>query len=185
MLESIENQYKKIGYIARSHGVQGEVLIIPEMYAPTLFDTLDLVRVRNTRGDLIPARIESVRVQEKNNRLSFFVKFEHVTDRSQAEELKQLDVFASRTQVLHLLDGDEDNALDMTSFEIWINDTRIGSVKEVVPNPAHPILRIATSSRKQLLVPFVDEYITAVDREHQRIQCQNLEQLGDLQDDAD
>ena len=45
MLEPIENQYKKIGYIARSHGVQGDVLINPEFYAPTLFDTLDLVRI--------------------------------------------------------------------------------------------------------------------------------------------
>lgn len=179
MPEPIENQYQKIGYIARSHGVQGEILLISDIYAPSLFDTLDLVRIENARGDLIPARIESVRVQEKHDRLSFFVKFEHVTDRTQADRLKQFSVFANRNKVNHLLDQDDDS-MDMTSFEIWMDDTRIGSVEEVIHNPAHPILQISTSNQEQLLVPFVDEYIAAVDEEQQRIRCKNLEQLGEL-----
>lgn len=179
MLESIENQYHKIGYIARSHGVQGEVLIISELDAPTLFDSLDLVRIENARGDLVPARVESVRVQEKHNRLSFFVKFEHVTDRTQADRLKQYTVFADRDQVEHLLERDDD-PVDMTSFEVRMNDSRIGTVEEVLYNPAHPILQVSTRNREQLLVPFVDEYVTAVDEEHRQIHCRNLKQLGDV-----
>ncbi|SMO36543.1 ribosome maturation factor RimM [Fodinibius sediminis] len=179
MLESIENQYRKIGYIARSHGVGGDVLMISEIYAPTLFDSLDLVWIENARGDLVPARIESVRVQEKNNRLSFFVKFEHVTDRTQADALKQFSVYARHDQVDHLLQQ-EDETMDMTSYEIWVDHTRVGSVEEVIPNPAHPILRIRMHDQQQLLVPLVEEYVTAVDEERQQIQCQNLEQLMNL-----
>ena len=179
MLESIEHQYRKIGHIARSHGVQGDVLIIPESYVPTLFDSLDLVRIENTRGDLIPARIESVRVQEKNNRLSFFVKFEHVTDRTQAEQLKQLAVYASREQVKDLLDQ-QDDSLAVTSFEVWQDDNKVGSVTNIIQNPAQAILEVETGSQEQLLIPFVDEYITAVDEKRQRLQCQNLDQLKGL-----
>ncbi len=179
MLESIEAQYQQIGYIARSHGVQGEVLIIPEMYAPTLFDTLDLVRIENTRGDLIPARIESVRVQEKNNRLSFFVKFEHVTDRTQAEQLKQHAVFTDRKKVEPLIDRKE-SPLDIRSFTVRINDQHIGTVESIIDNPAHPILEIATDDNEKLLVPYVDEYVMAVDEKAKQIQCQNLEQLKGL-----
>lgn len=178
MLESIEHQYRQIGHIARSHGVQGDVLIIPDMYAPTLFDSLDLVRIENTRGDLIPARIESVRVQEKNNRLSFFVKFEHVTDRTQAEQLKQFAVYANRDQVDHLLDR-EDDSPDVSSFEVWADDTRIGSVEGIIQNPAQAILEVSIENHK-LLIPFVDEYIAAVDEDRQRLHCQNLEQLKGL-----
>src|SRR5680860_72579 len=99
MLEPIDHQYFLIGYIARSQGVDGTVLIIPELYAPTLFDDIDLVRLKDARGDLIPARIESVQVQEKNDRLSFFVKFDHITDRNQAEMLKTNEVFVAREKV--------------------------------------------------------------------------------------
>jgi len=179
MLEPLENQYAKIGYIARSHGVAGDVLIIPELYAPTLFDALDLVHIVNTRGDLIPARVESVRVQEKNNRLSFFVKFEHVTDRTQAEELKNLAVFADREIVESLLDA-EDVSLDLTSFEIWSQGKRLGTVEEVIENPAHPILQVFTDDQEQMLIPIVDEYVVDIDEESQKIQCQNLEQLSSL-----
>ncbi|HEX6982029.1 MAG TPA: ribosome maturation factor RimM [Balneolaceae bacterium] len=179
MLEPIENQYKKIGYIARSHGVQGEIVIIPEMDAPALFDSLDLVHLENARGDLVPARIESVRVQEKNNRLSFFVKFEHVTDRTQAEKLKHASVFAEAEAVESLIDSD-DTPVDLTIFEVRVDDTFIGSVREVMDNPAHPILKVITDDQNQLLIPFVDEYVVEVNEDQQIIQCQNLDQLADL-----
>ncbi|MDZ7680929.1 MAG: ribosome maturation factor RimM [Fodinibius sp.] len=179
MLEPIENQYKQIGYISRSHGVQGEILIIPEFYAPTLFDALDLVHIENARGELVPARIESVRVQEKNNRLSFFVKFEHVSDRTQAEDLKNFVVYADREIVESLLDSDE-QPLDLTSFEIWADGECLGSVQSMLQNPAHPILEVTTTAQNQLLIPVVDEYIAAVDEKNQKIQCQNLHQLKAL-----
>lgn len=179
MLESIDNQYRQIGYIARSHGVQGEVLVIPDLYAPSLFDSLELVRIKTARGDFVPARIESVRVQKKNNRLSFFIKFEHVTDRTQAEQLKQRTVFADREQIDHLWE-DEEPATDFISYEIWSGDQQIGTVESVLDNPAHPILQITTQDQRQLLVPFTDEYVVAVHSEDQRIQCHNLEQLKGL-----
>lgn len=176
MLESVEDQYKKIGYIARSHGVQGEVLIIPEWYAPTLFDSLDLVRIEDARGDLLPARIESVRVQEKNNRLSFFVKFEHVTDRTQAETLKQFAVFVERETVNELVD-EEDNWESLISSAIITDDLQVGTVVGIIANPAHPILEVRTPEQDQLLIPFVEEYIMEVDEDKQEIQCRNLDQL--------
>jgi 16S rRNA processing protein RimM len=176
MLEPIEDQYEKIGYISRSHGVQGEVLIIPDIYATTLFDALDLVRIETARGDLVPARIESVRVQEKNNRLSFFVNFEHVTDRTQAENLKNASVFADREIVESLLDADA-LPLDLTSFAILSDGQSIGEVKEMLENPAHPILQVVTDNQEQLLIPLVDEYVADIDEKAQQIQCRNLEQL--------
>ncbi len=178
MLEPIEDQYQQIGYIARSHGVKGEVLILSEIYAPQLFDDIDLAYIQNARGDLIPVRIESVRIQEKNNRLSFFVKFEHVSDRTQAEELKGFSVYAANDKVAGL---DDDEREDYTSFEVTDdNGNRIGIVEDSIENPAHLILQIATDDEQQLLVPFVDEYVVLTDKEKKVIRCQNLDQLAGL-----
>ncbi|TYP93840.1 16S rRNA processing protein RimM [Fodinibius salinus] len=179
MLEPIENQYTKIGVISRSHGVAGDVLIIPDIYAPTLFDALDLVHIANTRGDLVPARIESVRVQEKNNRLSFFVKFEHVTDRTQAEKLKNFAVYADRKAVDNQLDS-EKIPLDLSSFDVLADKQLVGSVKAMQKNPAHPIIEVSTSNQEQLLIPLVDEYVVDIDEGKEEIQCQNLDQLKGL-----
>lgn len=182
MLEPIEDQYQMIGHIARSHGVQGDVLIISEVNAPQLFDEIDLVYIQNTRGDLIPARIESFRVQQKNNRLSFFVKFEHVTDRNLAEELKSLPVYVMQESVSELID--EDSAIDYTSFEVVdTGKNSIGTITAVIENPAHLILEITTHNQQQLLVPFVDEYVVSADKQNKLITCQNLDQLTNVQHD--
>ena len=178
MLEPVDQQYVKIGHIAQAHGVEGNVLIIPEYYAPELFDDIDLVRLQDARGDLIPARVESVRVQQKNNRLSFFVKFDHITDRNQAETLKDYPVYVSESKVQHLLEDDTETRL--ISFEVVDgNDETVGTVDKIIPNPAQIILQVETETQ-ELLIPFVDEYIREIDEEKAIIYCQNLHQLMDL-----
>src|SRR5699024_3487589 len=179
MLESIKDQYQQIGHIARSHGVQGEVLVIPDRYAPTLFDSLDLVHITNTRGDLIPARIESVRVQEKGNRQSFFVKFEHISDRTEAEELKQEAIYIDRNK-LQNGSGQVDGIPDFNGFEILVKGKLAGEVKRTITNPAHPILQVSMTNGESILIPCVDEYIRDIDVEQQQFECQNLHQLEDL-----
>ena len=180
MLEPIDNQYLLIGYVNRSHGVNGEVLIISDVYAPTLFDEIDLVHLQNSRGDLVPARIESVRVQEKKNRLSFFVQFEHVADRNEADKLKNSAVYVRREKADPLIDW-SDAPVDYSAFQVYDeNNQHLGEVELTIDNPAHPIIQVATKDDRQLLIPFVDEYISSFDEEQQVIRCQNLDQLEGL-----
>jgi 16S rRNA processing protein RimM len=158
--------------------VDGTVLIIPEIYAPAFFDGIELVRLQDERGDMIPARIESLRVQEKDKRLSFFVKFNHVADKNQADRLKGQLVFVGRDEVEHLLE--ENSADTLASFHVIDeNGAEIGVVDEVIDNPAHPILAIQTAESEQL-IPLVDEYITEIDEENGLIYCRNISQLDDL-----
>lgn len=179
MLEPIEQQYFEAGYVSRSHGVNGEVLITSDINAPQLFDEIDLVHIQNTRGDLIPARIESARVQKKQSRLSFFVKFEHVTDRNEAEKLKGCTIYVNHNKVEPYLDDSEATA-NYTSFEVMdANNHPIGVVSAVIENPAHPIIQVDIEDGPQLLVPFVDEYIHSVDTDAKTLVCQNLDQLTD------
>lgn len=180
MLEPIENQYLMIGRVNRSHGVNGEVLIISRIYAPSLFDEIDLLLLQDSRGDLVPARVETVRVEEKQNRLSFFVQFEHVTDRNQAEALKGRSVFVER-EIAERLTEKTETPDDFIAFDLYDEeDQLIGRVEGVIDNPAHPILQVATVDNRQLLIPYVEEYIASSDEDEKIIRCRNLDQLEDL-----
>ncbi len=183
MPEPIENQYFLMGHIARSNGVDGTVLIvpIPEAEDPGLFDEVELIYLQNGRGDLIPARIESVRVQQKDKRLSFFTKFEHIANRREAESLTGFPVLVAKDKASNMVS----EKAGWISFEVFDDKKEyIGKVENMIENPAHPILDISIV-RGNLLVPYVDEYIEAVDEENEAIYCKNLEQLKALQDDAD
>ena len=178
MLEPVDHQYVNIGYVARSHGVDGTILMIPEFYAPSLFDDIDLVRIENTRGDLVPARIESVRAQEKENRLSFFVKFDHITDRNEADALKKYRIYCEQDKVEHLLQ--DDTAASLSSYEVQDEDGQtIGTVASVIQNPAQDIL-VVQGDDTEIMVPLVEEYIISIDDESSIIHCRNLHQLSNL-----
>lgn len=178
MTQSQTSQYTEVGYVARAHGTAGEVMIIPEFAVPDLLQTEDLVRIKNHRGDLIPARIEKLRVDDRKNRISFFVKFDHVADRTEAEQLKGHKIFLEAGKVETLI-GEEEEELYM-DYEVFDeHDAYVGLVEDIIPNPAHPILEVITDGG-HLLVPAVDEYIRSVDEEGRRLYCQNLDQLTGL-----
>lgn len=179
MPEPIEHQYFLIGHISRSHGVDGTVLFvpIPEAAEPTLFEQIEMVWLQNKRGDLVPARINSVRVQEQDGRVSFFIKFVHITDRTRAEELNGRPVLVEQSRVEGIISAQH----TWHSFDVF-NDRHenIGLVEDVIENPAHFIINVSTD-KGNLLIPCVDEYVTKVDEESEVIHCKNLDQLKSLE----
>lgn len=180
MLEPVEEQYIVIGHVVRSHGVKGEVVVQPAFESPDLFDDVRMVRYRNRRQELVPARIERVRSQEKGNRLSFFVKFEHVSDRNQAEEVKGVSLFARRDEIA-VVEEEKPDSLRFLDWEVCDEDgSPVGTVTGIMENPAHPILEVTGEGERQWLIPFVDEYVRAVEEEAGRILCRRLEQLAGI-----
>jgi 16S rRNA processing protein RimM len=177
MLEPIENQYIKIGRVARPHGKKGGVLIISEIHEPAIFEELELVWLRNDRRDLVPARVETARMQKKDNRLLFFVKFDHIASAEQAEKLKKRPVFVSRDEFERLPDN---NSTTLISFDVFDEyERRNGEVVQVIDNPAHPIL-VVQNDEDELLIPLVDEYVVEIAHEHHLINCRNLNRLRDV-----
>lgn len=180
MLEPVEEQYIVIGHVVRSHGVKGEVVVQPAIESPGLFDDLQLVRYRNHRQELVPARIERVRSQQKGNRLSFFVKFEHVSDRNRAEELKGVSLYVRRDKIA-FVEEEKPDSFRFLDWEVFDEDgSPVGTVTGIMESPAHPILEVTGEGERQWLIPFVDEYVRSVEEETGRILCRRLEQLAGL-----
>lgn len=179
MLEPVEDQYQVIGHVVNAHGVKGEVLVQPGFESPDLFDGLSLLHYQNARGELVPARIERFRTQQKGDRLSFFVKFEHISDRNEAAELRGTPLFVHRDKFAVT---EEELPKDYRSWRACGEDgSPIGTVTAMLENPAHPILEITLEADgRELLVPFVDEYIVSVDEKAEEIRCRRLDQLAGL-----
>jgi 16S rRNA processing protein RimM len=178
ILEPVESQYIRIGHIARLHGVDGTVLIIPEIDEPSVFENMKLVRLQNSQGDMFPARIESARMQQQNKRFSFFVKFSHIADQNEARELKNMPVFADRDMLDPIRQEQSEGGFISFSARDEKNH-EIGTIEDILDNPAHPLL-VVRDGDNELLVPFVDEYITTVDEEKSIIYCRNLNQLAEI-----
>ncbi|MEX0845983.1 MAG: ribosome maturation factor RimM [Balneolaceae bacterium] len=169
--------FVQVGHVVRSHGLEGELKVFFDVSDPQELENLNLVYFRNDRGDFYPARISAIRVEGKGNKISFFVQFEHIADRTKAEALKNHGIFLEAEDAAPFInaEGETDESDSLLDHEVFDDDNEpIGLVIDVMNNPAHPILVVATTSGSRL-IPYIDHFVR--DTNNGNIYCQNLDEL--------
>ncbi|WP_234567899.1 ribosome maturation factor RimM [Rhodohalobacter sp. 614A] len=176
MVHSIENRFVEIGRIGRPRGLDGIVRFMPNQnFNDDLFDRADLFYTKNERSDLVPSRIESLHVETKRNHQSFFVKFDMIASRTDAEEAQNKAVFI-KTDIFDEIAEPADDADSYMGYTIEFDGEEFGEVLDVMMNPAHPILEVKHGAGT-ILIPMVEEYVEETDPDNRIIFCINLDQL--------
>ncbi|REL39167.1 16S rRNA processing protein RimM [Rhodohalobacter sp. SW132] len=174
------SRFFEIGRIGRARGLDGWVRFLPEnSLVDEFLSESPIVYFKNDRGGFQPLRIEEFYTEEKKNQVSFFVKFDMITNRTDAESLNDKGIYSDRFDPLAELESnDSDTETDLSGYEIQYKSEVPGYVLDTFETPAHTILEVKTDSGS-LLIPFVDEFIEQVNHEKNAIICRNLDQLMD------
>lgn len=172
------SRFTEIGRVGRPRGLEGVFRFLPNnrLVSHTV-EPNQIVYIKNERSDLIPARIESVHIEEKRNKTTFFVKLDMITNRSDAEAANDKALFSADT--IDYQTEEEYDSTDFIGFDISYDGSVIGSVLDVMENPAHPILEVKYEGGS-LLIPYVDEFIEKTDTDNRTIYCKNMDQLIDV-----
>lgn len=174
-----DSQYQEFGYFARTHGSDGELLLISEYAVASLMEKQPVIRYQNERGDLVPVRLKEVRSAETNRENAFFVKLVQIKDRHSAEPLKGKSIWTEKT-VLDELEQ-KPNSVPYYQFEVIDREQQpVGTVVNGFKTPGQQILEIELTDGDLLMVPLVDEFIVEVDEENRQLTSQNLEILKDV-----
>lgn len=178
----VDDRLTEIGRIVKAHGLDGTVRLVPLMdEAEYLFRENTLLYLKSRRGVLMPVRIESVR-PEAGGRSLFFVKFDRISDRSEADAYRDTAVYTDE----ELPDTPDDLADEVTEpigYRVVDPEGPKGEVVGVMDNPAHPILEVHLERAgnedpvDSLLIPWVDEYVISSDASTRTLTCRNLNQL--------
>ena len=144
----MKNRFLEAGQIVNTHGIQGEVKIVPWCDSPEFlcdFNTLSI--------DEKPVKVRSARIH-KGNVLAFL---EGVDDVNAAMRLKGKTVFIDRTGV-ELPDGRHFIA-DLIGLEVRDagSGTVLGTVTDVLTPPAHEVYVV--KGEREYLIPAVDEFL--------------------------
>ena len=193
----MENRFFDVGRIGKARGLKGLVKVIPA--GPAEEDALTeghLLYIRNERGDWVPLRIESVHTEVKKQRTLFFVKFDRIATREDAEALMDHGLYTD--QKLEPAEMEEEPSL--IGYSVWTHtpdtpdtsdsseDSAIGivqdllgsSMQQVLVVQLHPFMDGDQTEEIQpeiLLIPLVDEYVEEIDHQTETILCKNLDQL--------
>jgi 16S rRNA processing protein RimM len=151
--------YLELGYVARAHGIRGEVAVRPFDPGSETLDTVQRVRVRTRVGEERELRIESLRPTPKED----IIAFEGVETREQAEGLVGSTVFVYREDLEPPAEGEyfQGDLVGLTAVDE--KGQELGKVVELWATAEVPNLVIRGPGKTELIVPFADDFVPTVD----------------------
>jgi 16S rRNA processing protein RimM len=160
-----------VGYVSGAYGIQGWVRIKP--YSSDADALLHAKTWWINKPDLHDVEM----MQAKSHSGDVVARLTGVADRNAAEALKGATVQIARSRFPALSDG-EFYWVDLIGSEVEnLEGQRLGVVKDLMDNGAHPILRVAQDQEpenadnavSEHLIPFVDHFVKAVDQVAKKI----------------
>lgn len=164
-----------VGTVGRAHGLRGQVSVRPRT---------DSVEERFAPGQVVTSGQRTLTVAGHSwQQGRLVVAFDGVTDRTAAEALRGLDLWAEGTNVAT---GDEEyHDLELIGLTAVDPDGReLGSVVSVEHNPAQDLLVVRTPAGDRL-VPFVTALVPEVDTAAGRLVIAPIPGLLEEVPDAD
>jgi 16S rRNA processing protein RimM len=159
---NIDNCFQ-LGYIAKTHGVQGEVTFVLDVDNPEDYDQLESVFIE-LNGKLVPFFITNFQLQREKA----IVKLEDVNSFESADKLVGKTLHLPLTQ-LPELEEDQFYYHDIIGYLIIDKEKgALGTIANVYELP-HQDLIAMTYQNKEVLIPITDEIVTKVIHKKQEL----------------
>jgi 16S rRNA processing protein RimM len=172
-----DTPFDAIGTVAKVHGLKGEIGIRIDLPMPNQLLNVETVYMTGDFRMLQPWRVQSSRLSLQGEKQMFFVILELVADRNAAQALVGRQVLVEQGIIDHF----EEEGDDLVGYSlIDTNGIAIGTVIEILENPAHPILRVHVKGKGEVLIPFVDVYVGEVDDDEQTVSVLDIDELLEL-----
>lgn len=162
----------KIGYVAKTHGLKGEVTFIPSPECPDLSEVTALFLEQ--KGNLVPYFIESVSMRGDQA----FVKLEDVEDQPAANLLKGSSVYVPKSERPKLARGEFYND-EVIGFDVVDQAGVLGTVTEIEEAGPNRFLVVVLSG-KEVLIPVNGPFIKSVNKSRKQITVELPEGFLDI-----
>lgn len=146
----------KIGRIARTHGLAGEVSAYIE--ADIDFDAGDCL-VLDIDGIPVPFFIASARRRGAD---AWLLTIDGITSQPEASEIVGCDIFVTKDRL-----GDDDIVYisDMEGFTVFnaADGTSVGRITAIDDSTENILFSIETPDGREIFIPFAEELVTGID----------------------
>ncbi len=165
----------RVGVIANTHGIRGEVKVYPTTEDPKRF--LDLKEViLDTGKEKLPLGIEHVRFFKN----LVILKFKGINNINDIEKYKGKDLLVTREDAIPLEEG-EFFIADLLDLDVYEEDgEKLGVLTDVLQTGANDVYVVTRDSdKKEILIPAIDDCILEISPEEHKIVVHLLEGLVD------
>ncbi len=174
MVKFMENNLLEVGKIVNTHGLRGDVKVVPWMDYPEEFEELSTVWLK-TRRELKKLTLSSVKYQKNN----LIVKFKEISDINEAEQYKNCVLLAEREELGELPEGVH-YIVDLIGLTVVDESgAEIGKIADVFNTGANDIYDVKREGKKNLLLPVIDDVVKNIDIEGGKVTVHIMEGLDD------
>ena len=156
-------QYLEAGQIVTTHGVRGEMKVLPWADSPDFLMEFERVRIDGKEYN-----VESCRIQKSCNLL----KLEGIDtmEAAQAMHGKTLEIYRE--------DADPDIifAAELIGIEVYQDDLLIGKLVDVLDYPGNKVYVV--KGEKEYMIPAVKAFVLSTDMDHNRMQVKLIEGMA-------
>ena len=167
-------KYLRVGVIANTHGVRGEVKVYPT--------TDDIKRFDYLKEAVIDAGKEKIKVNVtgvKYFKNMVILKFEQYDNMDQVIPLKGMDLLVTRENAIPLAEG-EHYIVDMIGCKIITDEgNTLGELVDVMQTGANDVYVVKTTDEKEVLLPAIKECVLEKDIENKVIKVHIMKGLLD------
>ena len=153
-------QFVEAGEIVTTHGIKGEVKVLPWLDSPE-----DLCDFDRCRIDGKEFEIEQCRVQKTCN----LVKFAGIDTMEAAQAMRGKTIELYREDI----DDEVIFAAELIGMEVFCDGELIGKIKEVLDYPGNSVYVI--KGAREYMIPAVKEFILSTDMEKNEMQVKLIE----------
>lgn len=151
----MEQLYLEIGKIVNTHGLRGDVKVVPWADYPEIFEEINFLYTKDEQRFLI----KNVKYQKEN----VILKLEGINSIEEAERFKNTTLYARR-DTMPDLEADTYFVADLINLSVFDqNDNLVGKISEVFTAGGADVYTIKREGKKDLLVPAIKENIIKID----------------------
>lgn len=162
--------YLEVGQIVNTHGLRGDVKVMPWCDYPEVFHELAYVLIDGEEFDIEKSRIHKNMV---------ILKLKGIDDINDAEKYRNKTLTVPREELGELPEGTY-YICDLLGCSVETVDGRnLGKVCDIIKTGSNDVYVVESDNKKQVLIPVIDDVVKSVDLENRSILVQPLKGLID------
>ncbi|MEO6684162.1 MAG: ribosome maturation factor RimM [Ginsengibacter sp.] len=172
------SDYFKIGKIAGTHGISGQLVLVHSLGHQTSLKGLETIFIEKTKGSFLPYFLTETKIK---NHTEVFLSIEGITTREAARIFLKREIWL--TQADFKTFASPSAPISLLGYMIIDDKEEIGEIIEVIEQP-HQILCKIMLDEKEALIPLHEESLLKTDIKNRRVYVDIPEGLLDIYREA-
>ncbi len=157
------NHYFKIGKLAASHGLKGDLVLQHSMGKKTAFKGLESIFIEEKKDSFLPYFIEWVKIKSEDE---VYIKLDGINDKETARKLTPREVWITEEDFKKF--AAKSSPIALLGLHIINEGEDLGEILEVIEQP-HQVLCSIILNGKEALIPIHEDSLEKVDAKNRKV----------------